>query len=160
MGYDPQKIKGTNHRDIESLHPKVQPLALEFIAKANQYLNPKGFSVKIISTLRNNEEQQALYNQGRTTSGRKVTNARPGYSTHNFGVGFDVGIFKDKLYNPPEADKYYSEIAPIAKRLGLEWGGDWISIKDRPHYQFTGKYSNNDFLRLARDGRSIDDLLS
>jgi hypothetical protein len=30
---------------------------------------------------------------------------------------------------------YYKEIAPIAKKYGLEWGGDWPDWKDYPHFQ-------------------------
>ncbi len=32
------------------------------------------------------------------------------------------------------------KIAPVGKSLGLEWGGDWKSIVDNPHFQLkTGK---------------------
>jgi hypothetical protein len=30
---------------------------------------------------------------------------------------------------------YYKEIAPIAKKYGLSWGGDWNSFKDYPHFE-------------------------
>jgi len=49
----------------------------------------QGIDVIITSTLRDNESQDALYAQGRTTKGAIVTNARGGQSFHNYGVAFD-----------------------------------------------------------------------
>lgn len=159
MAYDPKKINGKNHRDLESLHPKVAQLAQIFIKNSNSYLAEKGYSCKVISTLRTWQEQQEIYNQGRTTTGKIVTNAKPGDSIHNWGCAFDVGIFKDGVYNPSGSEKLLAEIAPLAKKIGLSWGGDWISIKDYPHFQYTGKLNNNEFLKQAKAGKSIDELL-
>ena len=30
----------------------------------------------------------------------------------------------------------YSTLGTIGKNLGLEWGGDWKNIVDRPHFQY------------------------
>jgi len=46
--------------------------------------------LKLISGLRTYEEQDALYAQGRTAPGPKVTNAPGGHSNHNFGLAFDM----------------------------------------------------------------------
>lgn len=159
MAYNPNNFNTNKSRDLNHLHPKVKSLAENFLVQANAYLARYGYQVKVISTLRNNKEQADLYAQGRTKPGKIVTNAGPGKSVHNFGCAFDIGIFRDGIYNPPAGDKYYDEISKIGKTIGLEWGGDWISIKDRPHYQYTGKYSNSEFLRLANNGVSIDELL-
>lgn len=159
MAYNPSSFQTKNSRDLNLLHPKVKNLAESFIVQANAFLANKGYQVKVISTLRNNKEQAEIYAQGRTKPGKIVTNAGPGKSVHNFGCAFDIGIFRDGIYNPPDADKYFDLIAPIGRTLGLEWGGDWKSIKDRPHYQYTGKYSNSEFLRLANNNVSIDEIL-
>jgi peptidoglycan L-alanyl-D-glutamate endopeptidase CwlK len=29
----------------------------------------------------------------------------------------------------------FEKVGAIGKKLGLEWGGGWTSIKDRPHFQ-------------------------
>lgn len=50
------------------------------------------------SGLRTYEEQNALYAQGRTAPGNKVTNAKGGFSNHNFGIAFDIGIFEGAKY--------------------------------------------------------------
>ena len=49
-----------------------------------------GIAIKVISAPRTCEEQDALYEQGRTKLGRVVTNARGGYSNHHF----DIGVFE------------------------------------------------------------------
>jgi len=42
--------------------------------------------------------RMGLYAQGRTKPGNKVTNARGGYSNHNFGIAFDIGVFEGTSY--------------------------------------------------------------
>lgn len=159
MNYNPKLIKGRNHRDLESLHPKVAELTKIFIIYANNMVNTQGLEIKVISTLRTWQEQTELYAQGRTKQGMRVTNAPAGRSIHNWGCAFDVGVFRLSRYNPRDTEHIYTEIAPFGKELGLFWGGDFNSIRDLPHYQYTGRYSNNEFLRLANSGKSIDELL-
>lgn len=115
--------------NIATLHPRVQPYARSFIQKAAA----AGITLKILSGLRTYEEQNALYAQGRTAPGNPVTNARGGYSNHNFGIAFDIGIFSGSKYL--EESPLYQTVAPIALDLGLEWGGNWKSLQDLPHYQ-------------------------
>lgn len=115
---------------ISTLLPQIQPLARELI---NQAL-AEGITIKAISGLRTYAEQDALYAQGRTDeSGPVVTKAKGGYSNHNFGIAFDVGFFKDGKYinDAPE----YKTVSVWGKELGLTWGGDWVGIEDRPHYE-------------------------
>lgn len=127
--------------NIATLTPETQPFATSFLGKANNFLNPKGYSVEIISGSRTYVQQNALYAQGRTAPGNRVTNAPAGYSLHNFGIAFDIGIFSggkyiDDFLNDTDCDNLYKSLAPIGKGLGLEWGGDWQSICDYPHYQY------------------------
>lgn len=89
--------------------------------------------VKCICGMRTYAEQNALYAQGRSTSGQVVTNARGGYSFHNFGVAFDVGIFESGQYL--DESVFYSVVGLIGETIGLEWGGRWKNIQDEPHYQ-------------------------
>lgn len=118
-----------SEKNILTLHPRVQPYARSFIQQAAVV----GITIKIISGLRTYAEQDALYAQGRATLGNKVTNARGGYSNHNFGLAFDIGIFSGTQYL--EESHLYTAVAPIAIGLGLEWGGSWKTLQDLPHYQ-------------------------
>jgi len=74
-----------NSRKIEDLHPHVAKLCKEFVAKCDE----AGIDVLITSTYRDHESQAVIYAQGRTTPGKKVTNAKPGQSWHNWRVAFD-----------------------------------------------------------------------
>jgi len=32
----------------------------------------------------------------------------------------------------------YAKMGEIARSIGLEWGGDWVKFRDRPHFQLKG----------------------
>ena len=55
------------------------------------------------------------------------------YSNHNFGIAFDVGVFSGTSYLP-ESPKYKA-VGVLGMDIGLEWGGNWTSIVDQPHFQ-------------------------
>jgi peptidoglycan L-alanyl-D-glutamate endopeptidase CwlK len=133
--------------NIATLIPAAQEKAQAFMAAIEESNRlPEGWRVSIISGLRSYEEQEILYQEGRTRPGPIVTHAPAGYSNHNFGTAFDIGIFNadgqyiddlpDRgLMTEAEVSTYYRMLAPIGKALGLTWGGDWESIDDEPHYE-------------------------
>jgi len=123
------EVDARSEKVIATLQPQVRPLARALVQKAAR----NGIQIKVISGLRTYAEQNALYAQGRTQPGRKVTNARGGYSNHNFGIAFDVGVFEGTRYLG-ESPKYKAGGA-LGMELGLEWGGSWKSIVDEPHFQ-------------------------
>lgn len=114
---------------ISTLLPPVRSMARALVQKAVL----AGIKVKIISGFRTYAEQNALYAQGRTTAGAVVTNAKAGYSNHNFGIAFDVGVFEGGKYLG-ESPKYKA-VGVIGMDLGLEWGGNWKTLVDQPHFQ-------------------------
>ncbi|MCK9587898.1 MAG: M15 family metallopeptidase [Terrimicrobiaceae bacterium] len=139
--------------NIATLHPKVQMKARDFMELAVQQMERDGAVVKIISGNRSYSEQDALYAQGRTKPGRIVTNARGGYSNHNFGTAWDVGIFKNGKYL--DDSPLYQKLGVIGQSLGLEWGGAWKSIQDEPHFEMkTGLTMAEKRSRLA-SGKDI-----
>ena len=123
-------------KTIDTLQPPVRPYAIALIQKAR--LN--GITIKIISGLRTYEEQDALYARGRPDNGPTVTNAKGGQSNHNFGIAFDIGIFEGGKYlgNSPK----YKAVGVLAMDLGLEWGGNWKTFKDEPHYQLRPSWAS------------------
>ena len=123
------EVDARSEKAIATLLADVRPLARALVQKAAQ----SGIQIKIISGLRSYAEQNALYAQGRTQAGRKVTNARGGYSNHNFGIAFDVGVFEGTRYLG-ESPKYKA-VGALGMELGLEWGGSWTTIVDEPHFQ-------------------------
>jgi peptidoglycan L-alanyl-D-glutamate endopeptidase CwlK len=118
-----------SERNIATLHSEIAPYARALVHAAAA----QGITIKIISALRTFEEQEALFAQGRTTPGPIVTNARGGFSNHNFGIAFDVGVFEGNRYLP-ESTKY-KVVGSLGMQMGLEWGGNWTTIVDEPHFQ-------------------------
>jgi peptidoglycan L-alanyl-D-glutamate endopeptidase CwlK len=122
-------VDDRSEKVIATLLRQVRPIARALVQKAAA----AGITIRVISGLRSYEEQAALYAQGRTAPGKKVTNARAGYSNHNFGIAFDIGVFEGSKYLP-ESPKYKA-VGALGMDLGLEWGGNWKTIVDQPHYQ-------------------------
>jgi len=124
-----------SEKNIVTLHPQAQLLARRFMAavRAESQLSGAGAVAKIISGTRTYQEQSALFALGRTRSGKIVTNASAGRSNHNFGIAWDVGLFKGNDYL--QASPLYDTVGAIGRGLGLEWGGDWVSFVDKPHFQ-------------------------
>lgn len=119
-------------RDITLCHPRLQKLAAALVQKCAE----QGLKIKIGETFRTVAEQDAFYAQGRTKPGNKVTNARgSSYSSfHQWGTAFDI-YRADGCGAYYDADGLFSRVGAIGVSLGLEWGGNWKSIPDRPHFQ-------------------------
>jgi len=131
-----QMIDARSFKNLSTLLLKVQPIFAKFLLEAKKHFQDKGLDVRIISGNRTWEEQDALYAQGRTAPGPKVTNAKGGQSNHNFGIAVDLGLFTlDGSYL--EDTPFYGQIGEIVARFPeLEWGGSWKSIVDEPHVQY------------------------
>ncbi|WP_255493764.1 M15 family metallopeptidase [Myroides sp. WP-1] len=115
---------------IQSLHPAIRMKATNFMKEANS--ESKNTLIRIAQGIRTFDEQNDLYAKGRTTEGSKVTNAKGGYSNHNFGLAFDiVGITNGKV----DYDLDWNSLSTMGKSHGFEWGGDWKKFKDKPHFQ-------------------------
>lgn len=121
-----------NSRKIEDLNSITGEMCKRFIKDCSSV----GIEILITSTYRDNESQNALYAQGRTAPGKKVTNAKGGQSFHNYRCAFDfVPLVNGKAqWNDLTL---FKRCGVIAKRVGLEWAGDWVSFKEYAHCQFT-----------------------
>jgi len=119
-------------RDITLCHPRLQKLASQLTSECGK----QGLKIAIGETFRTVSEQDALYAQGRTAPGNKVTNA-PGstYSSyHQWGTAFDFYRNDGQgAYN--EAGDFFGKVGAIGVSIGLEWGGNWKSPVDKPHFQ-------------------------
>lgn len=126
--------------NLYTLTPDCQSVARQFLNVAAATFKNQ-FIIRIISGTRSYEEQNRLYRIGRWGDKRaQVTKSRGGQSNHNFGIAFDIGIFRQGMYSQSRSD-YIDVGAKITIRIdNLEWGGNWSSFKDYPHYQLeTGK---------------------
>jgi peptidoglycan L-alanyl-D-glutamate endopeptidase CwlK len=122
--------------NVQSTLPAAQRAARSFLTRAK---NLVGFEVRIISGSRTYSEQDQLFRKGRFGNPPpKVTNARGGQSNHNFGIAWDVGIFQNGRYltgDTKSEARIYKQLASIALANDLEWGGNFTTIIDMPHYQ-------------------------
>jgi len=123
------RVDERSEKNIAILLPEVRPIARSLVHKAAS----ADIQIKVISGTRTFAAQDRLFAQGRTRPGRRVTNARGGFSNHNFGIAFDIGVFEGRRYLP-ESPKYKA-VGAMGVDLGLEWGGNWKSIVDQPHFQ-------------------------
>ena len=116
--------------NINELHPRLEKKVLEL----HELCKQNGLQIGIGECIRTVEKQDALYAQGRTTPGNIVTNARgSSYSSqHQWGIAFDF-YRNDGTGSYNESGSFFETVGSLAKSIGLGWGGDWKSIKDRPH---------------------------
>lgn len=126
-------------KNIATLDVRAQAAFTLFAQLAKDAAAKLGCDYIMIAGNRTWAEQDALYARGRTAPGSKVTNARGGFSNHNFGIAGDFGVFKGKVYldesDPKLAAKVHRACAALAEGCGLDWGGNWESFQDMPHYE-------------------------
>lgn len=125
-----------NSRNIYLLEPPVLERVKAFIASCKT----QGIDLLVTSTYRDIEAQNALYAQGRTASGKIVTNAKGGQSFHNFRCAVDVVPLVNGKPNWDD-DALWRKVGKLGKAAGLEWAGDWKTFREQPHFQYTGGLS-------------------
>ena len=154
-------IDSISESRIKLLHPKVRDEVTTLVNKSNEQLK-KHSQMRIVQGLRTIEEQNALYAQGRTLPGKKVTKAKGGQSYHNFGLAIDFALVIDNkdiswdLKKDWDGDKImdWMEVVNVFTKAGWEWGGTW-KFTDNPHFekrfsltwqQMLDKYNKKDFI--------------
>jgi peptidoglycan LD-endopeptidase CwlK len=132
---------------INELHPEAKWRFIAFINEAEK----QGIKLRVTDGGRSFAKQTEYYAQGRTKPGNKITNAKAGQSYHNYFMAGDV---VEIVNGKPKWNCDWKKIAEIGKSFGLEWGGDWKSIIDKPHFQYTNglsikqlyaRYNNKNF---------------
>lgn len=125
-------------RDITALHPRLQIKA----AQLKEQCRKQGINILFGECLRTSAEQDELYAQGRTKPGNIVTNAKGStYSSqHQWGIAVDFYLNQDVDGDGAKTDDAFNNssglferVGSIAETVGLGWGGNWSSFKDRPH---------------------------
>ena len=121
-------------RSVNELLAPVCKAALDAQAECNA----AGLIHLITCTYRSPADQDALYAQGRTKPGPKVTNARAGQSFHQWRVALDlypmIGGKPDFSGTHPN----WQKIAAIYKKHGFAWAFEWVKFKEKPHFEMTG----------------------
>lgn len=152
---------------IQLLHPKLRDEANAIYDEICAALTGSAMC-RFAYTLRTFAEQDALYAQGRSKPGSKVTNAKGGQSYHNYGLAIDIVLLVDKDGNgtfeeaswdtksdfDKDGKSDWQEIVAIFKRHGWTWGGDWKFV-DAPHFEKPMGKSVADLL-AAYNAKKVD----
>lgn len=142
----PERVKMYDSDDSK-LYPPFEDQVNQLLKIAKQ----NGLDVKVIQGLRTFAEQKKLFDQGRTTPGKKVTNARPGYSFHNYGLAVDIVFLKNG--KPSWSEEHdWNYLGEIGRKIGLRWGGDFKKFKDRPHFEYNTGLRISDLLHHYKNG--------
>jgi peptidoglycan LD-endopeptidase CwlK len=119
-------------RLLTDLRPEVKPLVNSFLAS----VTAASIDMIITCTLRSNDEQAALYAQGRTTPGEIVTDAPPGESAHNYGLALDIVPVVNGKPDWKGGDPVWQQIGAIGQAAGLTWlGARGSRFPEEPHFE-------------------------
>lgn len=120
---------------LSGVHPDLQTI-MHYVVK--------DFDIKVISGLRTQEEQQALYAQGRSAPGDIVTHldGLTRRSKHQTGLAVDVAPYPIDWEDHERFRNmgwYILGVARMLKQYGavdhdIKWGGTW-QWKDYPHFE-------------------------
>lgn len=108
--------------DPAKLHPNFRTKVEKFLAEA-------GSKIRVTEGYRTQARQKYLYSLGRTRAGRVVTWTLE--SNHTSGRAIDICFTGVSPY--PSRAKWLP-IVFIAKKYGINWGGDWRN-PDSPHFE-------------------------
>lgn len=139
-----------NSRSLDELLLCVKVKVVKFI----KVCHDEGIDLLVTSTYRDDESQNALYAQGRTTPGKIVTNAKAGDSYHNHRCAVDVVPLRNgkPVWNTSGEDcKLWALIGDLGESCGLEWAGRWTGkMREMAHFQYTGGRTLKDLKAGAR----------
>jgi peptidoglycan L-alanyl-D-glutamate endopeptidase CwlK len=133
---------------LEKLNYRFKPYVQEFIKACSR----EGIAIWVYDTWRTKAKQRALHAQGRqpidivnklrkeaglepiTEQRNRHIITRKLVSPHNYGLAADfVPIVDGKpVWNDA---RLWEKCGKIAVRLGMEWGGLWKYLVDKPHIQ-------------------------
>jgi peptidoglycan L-alanyl-D-glutamate endopeptidase CwlK len=165
---------------IALAHPAIRQQLLDDYTYANNKLLGKGVRLRFAYVVRTNKEQDGLYALGRTVvnpngkSSRRpfgsiVTNAKGGQSIHNYALAFDIvllydtncdGVFNEASWDMNKDGDHdgkadWTEMYEFFKSKGWEWGGDWKSFRDYPHFQKSYGYGWRELKAMVAKGEYV-----
>jgi hypothetical protein len=118
----------TNIHRIDELEFSARGKMIEFI----NAINAAGYLVYITDAGRDNKQQIALHHAN-------DKNAEPGHSLHQFGKAIDINVInittKRQLFKGSSKAEWLATGVPqIARRMSINWGGDFVNYPDHVHF--------------------------
>lgn len=124
-------------RNPWDLHPNLKPLYFEWV----DLVNKARLEVITICTYRSPEEQLILFDQHKSQlkiglHNFKLPNGTPASKAFDFVLLVHGKVCWDtNMDSNHDGFRDYQQIGEIGKSIGLEWGGDWKTLKDCDHLQ-------------------------
>lgn len=134
---------------LKGVHPQLVKLMTEAVKESP-------YDFRIAQGVRTASYQNSLYQQGRTTPGKIVTNCdgfknKSNHQAKADGYGHAIDIFICGVVENGQYRKFTTEegydnkkmtlvaahVKNVAQKLGIaiKWGGDWSKFKDYPHFE-------------------------
>lgn len=129
-----------NTRDVtlSRLHPAIR----DTVGLIQETLGAEGIPLQVFEAFRSPQRQAALYAQGRTRPGNKVTWARPWESYHQYGLAVDFVIRTSKGWSwdtSGAAARYWPRLHELAKAHGMTpLYNRKGQLVEAPHVQLAG----------------------
>ena len=121
---------------LNSLNLLYGPMVDSILSSVSS-ANKAGYPVAVFETFRTPQRQDLIYAQGRTATGKIVTNSKAWQSWHQYGVAFDIALKIDGRwswdFDPKIVAKYFDTDKLI-------WGGTFKNF-DGPHFEWRNKPS-------------------
>ena len=141
---------GSSKNTIEKLHPKFRNMVAELFTRAETEL---GLTLFATSGYRTYAEQVALHNQN-------SSNAKAGFSSHNFGFAVDLNVRKNgtTILKKASSNQQWinSGVVGLAKKIGIDWVGDFGSYHDPVHFFLKPNGLSTSDLRAMYDSGKKD----
>ena len=122
----------SRYSELDLLHPTVRTAVEQILAQ----LAAENIPFRLFESYRTPERQRALYAQGRTAPGNRVTKAMPWSSYHQYGLAADFVLFIDGNWSWETGGayrRYWERLHELGRAHGLE-PLSW----ELPHLQYTG----------------------
>jgi peptidoglycan L-alanyl-D-glutamate endopeptidase CwlK len=129
-------LNASSINKLKKVHPDLVKVVYRTAKLITNVSKDKSFGFIITCGVRTLEEQKKLLKAGATTT----LNSRhiPGKDGYSKAVDFAVTLDGKIRWDWP----LYSRLAELVKEAarlenvhGIEWGGDWKTFKDGPHFQ-------------------------
>jgi peptidoglycan LD-endopeptidase CwlK len=121
-------------KSLDLLYPPFR----DIVALSLEQCHAQGLMIYAFETYRYPMRQSWLYGQGRSRSGKIITNAKAGQSWHQYALAVDVAF--DGRDDPGiqwDWNGDWQKVGAIFKSHGAEWLGDSITFPEKPHFQLT-----------------------
>ena len=156
------KIDSITVKRIQTAHPDLR----EELHHIYRQIVALEIPVRFTAVYRSIHEQNQLYIQGRNgIPGEIITHAMGGESYHNYGLAVDFCLLTNKgtqaTWNRntdfnQNQQKDWLEVVNLFIQHGWEWGGNWESFKDYPHFQKTFGFTTGQLMNRINLHQTVE----